>query len=144
MDGIEQLLNVTIVAATNRPDMLDAALLRPGRFDRLIHVGLPDYESRLSILEIKAAKMPLSTVDLQVLAKKVNLNVITIQTEGYSGAELVALCQEAALLAIENNLEASEISEKDIEKALEIVKPRTTPELVQRYLDYEKIVTSSR
>ncbi|RUM46870.1 MAG: AAA family ATPase, partial [Hyperthermus sp.] len=92
MDGIEPLTNVVVVAATNRPDILDPALLRPGRFDRLIYVPPPDKEARLEILRIHTRKMPLAEdVDLERLAQ---------QTEGYTGADLEAVAREAAMIAV--------------------------------------------
>ena len=85
MDGIEELNNVTIVAATNRPDRLDPALLRPGRFDKLVLIGKPDKEGRKQILKVHTEKMPLKGVDLDKIADK---------TDGYVGADLEALCRE--------------------------------------------------
>ncbi|KAJ3091747.1 spermatogenesis associated protein 5 [Quaeritorhiza haematococci] len=100
LDGIEALVNVTIVAATNRPDILDSALLRPGRIDRILYVGPPDFESRKSILKIRTSRMTCSEdVDISEIAEK---------TEGFSGAEVVSVCQEAALRAMEEDLQAKE------------------------------------
>ena len=82
MDGIQPLRAVLVVAATNRPDLIDAALLRPGRFDRLIHVGLPDETGRAQILAIHTRAMP--------LAPDVSLGELAAETAGYSGAELAA------------------------------------------------------
>jgi transitional endoplasmic reticulum ATPase len=92
LDGLEALHNVVVVAATNRPDIIDAALLRPGRFDRLIEIGLPDEKARLEILKIHAAKKP--------LADDVSLDEIAKKTEKYSGADLSAIVNEAVMLAI--------------------------------------------
>jgi len=92
LDGLEALHNVVVVAATNRPDIIDAALLRPGRFDRLIEIGLPDEKARLEILKIHAAKKP--------LAEDVNLEELAKKTEKYSGADLSAIVNEAVMLAI--------------------------------------------
>ncbi|MCJ7443752.1 MAG: CDC48 family AAA ATPase [Methanotrichaceae archaeon] len=92
IDGLESLNNVIVIAATNRPDIIDPALLRPGRFDRLIEIGLPDEKARLEIFKIHAANKPLSEdVNLEELAKK---------TETYSGADLAAIVNEAVMLAI--------------------------------------------
>ena len=90
MDGIEELPNVTVMGATNRPDMIDPALLRPGRFDKMIMIGLPGLEDRLRILEIHTREMPLMNIDLLDLAEK---------TDGYVGADLAGLCREAGLTA---------------------------------------------
>jgi len=92
LDGLESLNSVIVIAATNRPDIIDPALLRPGRFDRLIEIGLPDEKARLEILKIHTAKKPLADdVDLEELAKK---------TDKYSGADLSAIVNEAVMLAI--------------------------------------------
>ena len=125
MSGIEELKDVVVIAATNRPDMLDPALLRPGRFDRLILVPAPNEEARLKILKVLTKKMP--------LAKDVNLKKIAKQTEGYSGADLEAVCREAAMNVLRRDKKAKEITMKDFKKALEIVKPSLTKELIDFY-----------
>ncbi|HPJ83953.1 MAG TPA: CDC48 family AAA ATPase, partial [Methanothrix sp.] len=92
MDGLESLHNVVVIAATNRPDIIDPALLRPGRFDRMIEIGMPDQEARLDILKIHTAERPLAEdVDLASLSKR---------TDGFSGADIAAVCNEAVMLAI--------------------------------------------
>ncbi len=111
MDGFESTSNIKIIAATNRPELLDKALLRPGRLDRIIEIGLPDKDSRLDILQIISKQIPTD--------KEVNLQQISVQTKGFSGAELKALIMEAGLNAISNNRES--ISREDIKLALEIV-----------------------
>ena len=96
LDGLEELRGVVVVAATNRPDMIDPALLRPGRFDKVIGIGLPDEEARLEILTIHTKNVPLaSDVDLKALSNK---------TENFSGADLASLCHEAVLIAIQDHL----------------------------------------
>jgi 26S proteasome subunit P45 family len=127
MSGIEELEGVVVIAATNRPDMVDPALLRPGRFDRLILVMPPDEKARLKILEIKTKKMPLKGVDLKELAKK---------TEGYSGADLEALVREAGMNALREN--ANEVKEKHFEKALEVVKPSLDKKVIEFYLKFDE------
>ncbi|XP_055917820.1 ribosome biogenesis protein SPATA5 [Eupeodes corollae] len=130
LDGVNILKDVTIVAATNRPDMIDKALLRPGRIDRIVYVGLPDAKSRREILKIKLRKMPLADdVDLDELVKR---------TEGYSGAEIQAVCHEAALKSLEDDFDAQFISWKEFEYTLKTVQPRTSPELLKLYDDYLK------
>jgi len=115
MDGLEELEDVAIIAATNRPDILDAGLMRPGRFDRHIEVKEPDEEARLAIFEVHTKDMPLADdVDLKKLAKN---------TEGYVGADIEAVCREAAMLALRENLETTEISNKYFKEAREKVKP---------------------
>ena len=115
MDGLEELEDVAIIAATNRPDILDAGLMRPGRFDRHIQVKEPDEEARLSIFEVHTKDMPLaSDVDLKKLAKN---------TDGYVGADIEAVCREAAMLTLRDDLESSEIPYKYFKEAIEKVKP---------------------
>ena len=115
MDGMEELEDVAIIAATNRPDILDAGLMRPGRFDRHIKVDLPNEEARLGIFKVHTQGMPLaSDVSLEKLAK---------QTDGYVGADIEAVCREAAMLTLRNNLDAEDIPNKYFKEALEKVKP---------------------
>ena len=92
LDGLEPLNNVIVIAATNRPDIIDPALLRPGRFDRLIEIGLPDEQSRLQILKVHASNKP--------LAEDINLEDLAKRTDKYSGADLASLVNEATMLAI--------------------------------------------
>ncbi|MBW0172526.1 MAG: ATP-dependent zinc metalloprotease FtsH [Hydrogenophaga sp.] len=107
MDGFETNLGVIVVAATNRPDILDAALLRPGRFDRQVYVTLPDIRGREQILNVHMRKVPLGT--------DVNASVIARGTPGMSGADLANLCNEAALMAARRNARVVEM--QDFEKA---------------------------
>ena len=111
MDGFESTSNIKIIAATNRPELLDKALLRPGRLDRIIEIGLPDKDGRLDILQIISKQIPTD--------KEVDFKQISLQTKGFSGAELKALIMEAGLNAISNNRDS--ISREDIKSALEIV-----------------------
>ena len=111
MDGFESTSNIKIIAATNRPELLDKALLRPGRLDRIIEIGLPDKDGRLDILQIISKQIPTD--------KEVDFKQISVQTKGFSGAELKALIMEAGLNAISNNRDS--ISREDIKSALEIV-----------------------
>ena len=115
MDGLEELEDVAIIAATNRPDILDAGLMRPGRFDRHIQVKEPDEEARLAIFEVHTKDMP--------LADDVNLKKLAKNTEGYVGADIEAVCREAAMLTLRDNLEASEIPYKYFKDAIDKVKP---------------------
>ncbi|KAI8811343.1 P-loop containing nucleoside triphosphate hydrolase protein [Cladochytrium replicatum] len=122
MDGIEPLVNVTVVAATNRPDILDSALLRPGRFDRMVYVGPPDPKSRREIFRIRLEKMS-ADVDVDVES-------LVTQTEGFSGAEVVSVCQEAALCALEENWDAEKVQRRHFEAALRLVVPRITQDML--------------
>ena len=137
MDGLERLHNVIVIGATNRPDMLDSALLRPGRFDRLVYIGYPDFEARKSIFYIHTKGKPLAKdVDLEELAKK---------TENYSGADIAAVCQEAVMNSIrryiqggqKGDIEKHTITKEDFLKALEKVPPSgigdTTADSVKRF-----------
>eukprot|EP01103_Thecamoeba_quadrilineata_P010698 TRINITY_DN2380_c0_g1_i1.p1 TRINITY_DN2380_c0_g1~~TRINITY_DN2380_c0_g1_i1.p1 ORF type:complete len:157 (+),score=36.90 TRINITY_DN2380_c0_g1_i1:298-768(+) len=130
LDGIVPLNNVTVVAATNRPDVLDDALLRPGRLDRLIYVGVPSKEGRLDILKIHLRKTPLAPdVDLQELADL---------TEGYSGAELASVCREGGLNAMRDNLEAAEVTRGHLLKAVGAVDRQITPDVLEFYRNFQK------
>ena len=124
MDGVESLDNVTVMAATNRPDMIDPALLRPGRFDKLVFIGKPDLESRLRILEVHTRNMPLIDVDLLSIAEK---------TDGYVGADLEALCREAAMTAFRENPNVKYVNGKHFNAALKIVKPSIDARMMEGY-----------
>ena len=127
LDGIEELKGVVVVGATNRRDILDSAILRPGRFDLLLELPLPDAAARLAILEIHARGKP--------LAKGVSLRALGEATEGCSGADLAAICNKAALLAIREYLEAHDgedksyegfvINKKHVEQARQTVQRQT-------------------
>uniref|UniRef100_A0A7C4JKY5 AAA family ATPase n=2 Tax=Staphylothermus marinus TaxID=2280 RepID=A0A7C4JKY5_STAMA len=128
MSGIEKLENVVVIGATNRPDLMDPALLRPGRFDKIIYIPPPDYKSRLEILKIHTRFTPLAEdVDLEELARR---------TEGYSGADLEALVREAVMIALRENMDSSVVTMKHFEKALENVKPSITPEIMKFYQEW--------
>ncbi|MBN2250490.1 MAG: CDC48 family AAA ATPase [Candidatus Altiarchaeota archaeon] len=114
MDGIESLENVIVVGATNRPDMIDPSLLRPGRFDYQLLVPPPDKPARLEIFKVHTRGMPLKDVDLSDLVKK---------TEGYSGADIEGVCREAALIALRENIKAREVTSEHFEKSLKKIKP---------------------
>ncbi len=111
MDGFEQGTNVIVLAATNRADVLDPALLRPGRFDRRVNIGLPDRQDRLAILKIHFEKKP--------LAKNVDLDALAAKTAGSSGADLGNIANEAAIIAARHN--RKEITQDDITSAFEKV-----------------------
>jgi AAA family ATPase len=130
LDGIEPLVNVTVVAATNRPDIMDPALMRPGRIDRILYVSPPDLPSRREILR------------LQILSKKmacdadVDIEMLAEETEGCSGAEVVALCQEAAMKAMEESLQIEAVARRHFERALKEMTRRITPEMIKFYDDF--------
>tara|TARA_B100000579_G_C22772502_1_gene824778 strand:- start:745 stop:1374 length:630 start_codon:yes stop_codon:yes gene_type:complete len=112
MDGFSEVNDVKIIAATNRPELLDEALLRPGRFDRIIEIPLPDEEGRKAILDLHLGKMPLD--------KKVKVSNVIDQTDGFSGAEIKALCIEAGIRAIKD--ERKNVIPDDISEAVDIVR----------------------
>jgi transitional endoplasmic reticulum ATPase len=125
IDGLEKLENIVVIGATNRPDLVDTALLRPGRFDRLIIVPAPDEKARLEILKIHTKGMPLTKdVDLKLLAK---------ETGGYSGADIASLAREAAMLVLRKDMEGKEVNLENFREAMKTVRPSITPELAQFY-----------
>jgi transitional endoplasmic reticulum ATPase len=129
MDGLEDLNNVVVVAATNRPDMLDPALLRPGRFDKILLVSTPEEISRLNVLEIHTKKVPLS--------KDVNLKEIAKITEGYSGADLESLVRESGLLALREDMECKEVKKKHFVEAMKKVRASVSKGTVEVYKKIE-------
>jgi len=129
MDGLQELNDIVIVAATNRPDILDTALLRPGRFDRIILVPVPDKKSRKQIFEVHLKGMP--------LAKDVDLNEMVEKTEGYVGADIEAVCREAAILSLRDDIKAKEVNAKYFALALVKVKPSVNKEIEDSYKELE-------
>jgi len=124
MDGLEDMENVFVIAATNRPDMIDPALLRPGRFDKLMLIPVPDEKARLKILQVHTKNMPLHDIDLPDLARRL---------EGYVGADIENLCREAALCALRKSKTASKVGKEHFEEALAGVKPSTDSETIRFY-----------
>ena len=132
LDGLEDLKDVTVIAATNRPDIIDTALLRPGRFDKLIYIKTPDEEARKEIFKIHLRKKPLAKdIDIDELAKK---------TEGYTGADIAAVCNQAVMAGIreyiqkhgkvdKEELKKLKVEKRHIETALEKVKPISKSDL---------------
>ncbi len=125
MDGIVPLKNVVVIGATNRPDIIDPALLRPGRFDRIIYVPPPDKEARKEILKIHTRNVP--------LADDVNLDKLAELTEGYTGADIAALVREAVMIKLREKLEVGPVGMEHFMKALKKVPPSLRPEDVRRY-----------
>ncbi len=125
MSGLEDLHNVVVIAATNRPDMIDQALLRPGRFEKQILVGAPDEKARLEILKIHTKSMPLE--------KDVDLDKIAKETEGFTGADLEALTREAGLTALRGDMKAAKVTKEDFNKASKNVKPSIEPKVIDFY-----------
>ncbi len=138
LDGVEELKDVIIVAATNRPDMVDPALLRPGRFDRLIYIRPPGKEGREKIFEIHLKEKPLSD--------DVKLSELAEMTEGYVGADIEGICREAAMLALreiispgigrkdlQEKVASIKLTKKHFEQAIRRVKPTTSRETLREY-----------
>lgn len=125
IDGLEMMKQIVIIAATNRPDIVDTALLRPGRFDRFVLIPPPTQKSRLKILEIFTKEMPIADdVDLKALAKSL---------EGFSGADIESLCREAAMLALREDMNTSIVKLKHFKGAMQKVHASITPEMMKFY-----------
>lgn len=125
IDGLEELQGVIVVGATNRPTLLDPALLRPGRFDELVYVSVPEREGRLQILRIHTSGMP--------LAEDVQLELLADRTHGYTGADLEDLTRRAGLNALRENMEAKIVSMRFFEAALKETRASVTPEMEREY-----------
>ncbi|MFQ5891511.1 MAG: CDC48 family AAA ATPase [Candidatus Methanofastidiosia archaeon] len=122
IDGLEEMNDVVVIAATNRPDLVDSGLLRPGRLDRLILVPPPDEEARLEILRIHTKRMPLKNVDLEAIAA---------QSKGFSGADLAGICTEAGMLALREK--SKTVEDKHFREALSEAMPSITDEIISEY-----------
>jgi len=133
LSGIEELEGVIVIAATNRPDLIDTSLLRPGRFDRHILVPTPDEKARLEILKIHTRNMP--------LAKDVNLEELAKKTKGFSGADLEALCRESAMLALRENIKnkkVDKIEKRHFEEVLKKMAPSIPEKMAKWYEEFDK------
>jgi transitional endoplasmic reticulum ATPase len=125
MDGLEELQSVVVIGATNRPNLIDPALLRPGRLDELIYVSVPDEAGRRRILGIHTGKMPLADdVDLDLMARR---------TERFSGADLEDLVRRAGLNALRGSLESKVVTAENFARALEETRASVTPEIEREY-----------
>ena len=131
MDGVEGMEGVIVVAATNRPEMIDPALLRSGRFERVLHVPPPDPEALKSILKIHTADMPIGRFSMDDIAAKL---------ENYTGADIEAVCREAGLIAM--RAEKKTVTKKHFEEAVERVRPTVTDEMMLYYNRMESLLTS--
>lgn len=128
MDGLEELQSVVVIGATNRPNLVDPALLRPGRFDELIYVGVPNAEGRRRILAIQTQKMP--------LAGDVDLDEVARRTDRFTGADLEDVVRRAGLVALRRSLQSTHVTMADFEEALTESRASVTPEMEK---DYEQI-----
>ncbi len=125
LDGLEVKKDIVVIAATNRPDILDPALIRPGRIDRMLLVPPPDEIGRFEILKIFTKDMPLANnIDLDVLNKTLN---------GFSGADIETLCREAGMIALRENIRARKITKEHFKQATELINPSITPKVIEWY-----------
>ncbi|MCF7872412.1 CDC48 family AAA ATPase [Candidatus Woesearchaeota archaeon] len=129
IDGMEEMTDIVIIAATNRPDILDTALLRPGRFDRILLVGAPDKKAREQIFNVHTKGMP--------LAKDVELKKMVDKTEGYVGADIESIVREAAMLALRKDIKAKEITMENFEEALKKVRASVTKDIEKAYQELD-------
>ncbi len=128
MDGITTLQDIVVIAATNRPDMVDSAVIRPGRFDRLIYVPEPDEKSRNQIFKIYTKNMPLEP--------DVDINQLSTVTKYYSGADIESLCREAAMHALRRDVNAQKVTMKDFQEAMKEMGPSITPDMEKWYKSF--------
>jgi transitional endoplasmic reticulum ATPase len=135
MDGVVDLHDIVVIAATNRPDIIDTALLRPGRFDRMILTSVPDEKSRLEIFKVHTKGMPIKGVKLEDLAKK---------TEGYVGADIEAVCREAAMLALRKDIKANVITSVHFDEAMKKVGSSVTKEIEEKYEKLQNTLKRAR
>ncbi|UCD01300.1 MAG: CDC48 family AAA ATPase [Promethearchaeota archaeon] len=134
LDGLEVMKDIVVIAATNRPDILDPALIRPGRIDRILLVPVPEEKGRLEILKIFTKEMPLtSNIKLEDLNKMI---------DGFSGADIETWCREAAMIALRENIRARKVSMENFKEARELVNPTLTNEVISWYEKFgEKLKT---
>ena len=141
MDGLEDLNDVLVIGATNRPDMLDPGLLRPGRFDKILLVGAPDEKGRLQILEIHTKKMPIGDASgkkpLTPEKREILLEELAKKTEGYTGADLEAVAREAAMLSLRESIDSMFVTEEHFLESLKKVKPSVSKPLLEVYKKIE-------
>ena len=135
IDGLEEMQDVVVLAASNRPDIIDTALLRPGRFDRMILCPVPEEKTRLEIFKVHTKGMPLKGVKLEELAKN---------TEGYVGADIESVCREAAIMVLREDIKAKEIAMKSFNEALKKVRPSATKEVEKAYEEIGDQFTAAR
>ncbi len=127
MDGLESMKDIVVIAATNRPELIDKALLRTGRFDRFVYVDAPDADSRKAIFEIYTTGMPLDAGVEKQMGKLVEM------TENYVGGDIEAICREAGMRALRDDMETEVVSWKHFEEAIESVHSSVTKEMLERY-----------
>ena len=136
MDGLQDLNDIVIIGATNRPDIIDTALLRPGRFDRIILAPVPDKKTRKEIITVHLKGMPLD--------KDVDMNQLIEKTEGYVGADIESIAREAAIFALREDMKSKTIKMKHFDKALEKVRPSAPKEVAEYYEGLVKMFSAAR
>lgn len=145
IDGLVELKDVVVLAATNRPDLIDPSLLRPGRFDRMIYIQMPDLAARKKIFEIYMRKMP--------VAGDVNIDELAARTDGYTGADIEMICREAGMLALREKIQPGmkreslllsqiQVRRDHFERAYQNIKPHMPPETLKEYLRIMKMFGS--
>lgn len=134
IDGVEKLSQVAIIAATNRPDIVDKALLRPGRLDSMVYVPLPDLPTRKEIFEIHAKRMPLPVENETERGQFIS--ELADKSHGYTGAEVAAICQKAGLIALGESLQADTVTREHFLEAFDRVKPRIGEEMIAFYEEF--------
>jgi transitional endoplasmic reticulum ATPase len=136
LDGLEVMKDIVVIAATNRPDILDPALIRPGRIDRILLVPSPEEKARLEILSIFTKEMPLAT--------NINLEKLIELTEGFSGADIETWCREAAMIALRENIRARKVTMEHFKEARKDLHPTITREIIEWYEKFGEKLKSRR
>jgi transitional endoplasmic reticulum ATPase len=131
MDSFESLGDVIVLAATNRPDIIDPSILRPGRFDRIVFIPPPDVKERRAILEVHTKNMPLKGVDLDDLAA---------QLEGYTGADIASLMRESAMAALREDVGSDTVTSKHVDEAMGMVRPSIDEETIKYFEHISKLL----
>ncbi len=132
LDGLEQMKDLIVIAATNRPDILDPALIRPGRIDRLLFIPAPTKEDRRLIFKIFLKDIP--------LASDVKIDELLEITDNFTGADIESFCREAAMVALRENINKRKVSKNHFKEALKSVHPTITDEIIKFYQEFEKIL----
>ena len=130
LDGLEDLGDVVVIGTTNRPDKVDSALLRPGRFDRVLVANIPDKKSREEIFKVHTKNMPLK--------KDVSIIKLTELTDSYSGADIEAVCREAGMIALRKDISAKEVKMEHFKEALKKIVPSITEQDIKKYKQIEE------
>jgi transitional endoplasmic reticulum ATPase len=134
LDGLESMEGVVVIGATNRPDMIDPALMRAGRFDKLILIEVPDEKAREEIFKVHLKRTPLN--------KDVNLKELAQMTEGYVGADIETICREAVLSALRKSMKTTKVKQAHFMEALERIRPSVTKETIENYRKMGEHLTS--